>query len=741
MSYTIRKLARGISSFWTSRTPLLSQIVFDTTLNRLRIGDGATAGGLLVANVADLPSSSRTTVGNANYAITTSDLYIALNAILTAIRTLTLPAANAVPAGRVITIQDEAGGVSQTFYHLIAPAGTDTINGAAGNWVQKTKRGAVTLRSDGASNWSVQLDRGRSVVSDTAYTATMGDSVIAYASITAARAVTLPAASAFPVGQRLTIVDESGSASATNTITINRAGADTINGAASQVINQARGYIALVSDGSSKWTIVDSSVVSGSQVVGGVINNVPIGSTTAAAGSFTTLSASGSATFSGGLTQGAAVGVVTISNGGMAFGGTAPLLAGYVSGGGADQKYWDWSYGSATLQGRAANDAYSSSNPWITVNRGSGFTISNVSFPVQVNVTSASATAFAVGRQGTTNPGLNVDASIANCVTGINIRSLVAGNGSLVQAISSGANENLAFDAKGAGVVFLGANSTGGVNLASGGGPTVVNGASTLTGQLTLNATPFVIPAHCRLVRQDATHLKLVPYNGNMIKIAGNMYPIPAAGITLANGTFAAGTFYYIYALQTGGVVSLENSTTGHSTDSTAGNVGVEIKTGDNTRSLVGAVLVDGAASFFDSDTNRWTLSWLNRQPKRLRNQFTAARSTTSATFVEINSEIRCNFLAWADDLPSFTATGQVSGSTTNTTAAAISVDGVAPSGTVNSIGPNIVAFSTNWAQPVSEGAGHYATLFGGTSSGTGNYPTSSVSSGGFCELHGTILG
>lgn len=95
-------------------------------------------------------------------------------------------------------------------------------------------------------------------IADANATITATDSTVAYTSITAARTVSLPAANAVPAGFRVLIVDESGNASAVNTITINRAGADTINGAASTVINAAYGCRELISDGGTKWTIIRS---------------------------------------------------------------------------------------------------------------------------------------------------------------------------------------------------------------------------------------------------------------------------------------------------------------------------------------------------------------------------------------------------------------------------------------------------------------------------------------------------
>ncbi len=207
----------------------------------------------------------RTPIGDANYAASVNDRYLGLTAQLTAIRTITLPAAATVPPGRQLVLQDEAGGVSPAFYHSIVPTGTDTINGGA-SWLQKTKRGGVVLRSNGANAWNVLVIEERTAVADTSYVATFGDSLIAFTSLSTARTVTLPAAAAYPVGKRLTIVDESGACSSSFTISILRAGTDTINGGANAALTLAFAYLALESDGVSKWTIVDSSAVVSSQI-------------------------------------------------------------------------------------------------------------------------------------------------------------------------------------------------------------------------------------------------------------------------------------------------------------------------------------------------------------------------------------------------------------------------------------------------------------------------------------------
>lgn len=95
----------------------------------------------------------RTSFGDADYVASPADRYIGLTAALTAPRTLTLPAASAFPSGMILTVQDEAGGISSTNTLTVARAGADTINGAT-SYVLNSARSGVELRSDGISKWS-----------------------------------------------------------------------------------------------------------------------------------------------------------------------------------------------------------------------------------------------------------------------------------------------------------------------------------------------------------------------------------------------------------------------------------------------------------------------------------------------------------------------------------------------------------------------------------------------------------
>src|SRR5215207_2766373 len=114
---------------------------------------------------------TRASFGNTNYSVLTTDRYVALTATLTAQRTVTLPAANTVPAGRLLTIQDEAGGINGANTLKVQATGADTINGAAFVTIAQV-RGGVTLRCDGSSKWSyTALALSASDIADDAITA------------------------------------------------------------------------------------------------------------------------------------------------------------------------------------------------------------------------------------------------------------------------------------------------------------------------------------------------------------------------------------------------------------------------------------------------------------------------------------------------------------------------------------------------------------------------------------------
>jgi hypothetical protein len=95
------------------------------------------------------------------------------------------------------------------------------------------------------------LSCGYNTQAGTTYTVLAGDCYVGFSS-SSARTITLVAANAFIPGQWLIIDDQSGAAS-TGNITINRAGADTIDGGTSTTIVTNNGDKIFISDGVSKW--------------------------------------------------------------------------------------------------------------------------------------------------------------------------------------------------------------------------------------------------------------------------------------------------------------------------------------------------------------------------------------------------------------------------------------------------------------------------------------------------------
>jgi hypothetical protein len=149
----------------------------------------------------------------------------------------------------------------------------------------------------------------------------------------------------------------------------------------------------------------------------------------------------------------------------------------------------------------------------------------------------------------------------------------------------------------------------------------------------------------CRLTKSGA-NLLLSPYNGNGLTINGVAYAIPSAGVTLAPTALAVGTTFYIYAYMSAGTMTLEASATGHATDTTTG---IEIKSGDATRTLVGLARTITGPAWVDSATQRFVISWFNRRPIQMNYSSGVDFSSSSGSNVQINTYQLLEFLCWGD--------------------------------------------------------------------------------------------
>lgn len=187
-------------------------------------------------------------------------------------------------------------------------------------------------------------------------------------------------------------------------------------------------------------------------------------------------------------------------------------------------------------------------------------------------ITSASATALAVGLNGATNPALLVDASTASSATGIKIKSAAAAGGVAVSVITSGTNENLTIDAAGSGTITVGGTSTGAITLTR---ATTMSAALTYGGVALSNA---------------------VTGTGNMVLATSPSFTTPVLGTpssgNLSNCTAYPGTS----ALVTTGALASGSIANGFGTIATANTIN-STGTTDATSTTTGMILTAGGIS------------------------------------------------------------------------------------------------------------------------------------------------
>lgn len=112
----------------------------------------------------------------------------------------------------------------------------------------------------------------------------------------------------------------------------------------------------------------------------------------------------------------------------------------------------------------------------------------------------------------------------------------------------------------------------------------------------------------CQLAYVSTSQIRLRPFDGNGLVINGVMQQVPAAGVTLAPTGLTPSTVYSIYAFMSGTTMTLEASTTA----AVQNTAGVYIKTGDSTRTLVGAVYINTGPAFVNTGGICGVRSWFN---------------------------------------------------------------------------------------------------------------------------------
>jgi hypothetical protein len=141
----------------TSSLGTIGQVVQATTGQTANLTEWQNSSGVAIASVSATGTvvasafAAAYTTKSANYTLTSSDSVVVGDASGGAF-TLTLPAANSVPAGRQFRFKKKDNVVGNNL--TVAAAGSDTIDGAT-SFVLNIQYQSVTLVSDGSSNWWV----------------------------------------------------------------------------------------------------------------------------------------------------------------------------------------------------------------------------------------------------------------------------------------------------------------------------------------------------------------------------------------------------------------------------------------------------------------------------------------------------------------------------------------------------------------------------------------------------------
>lgn len=250
--------------------------------------------------------------------------------------------------------------------------------------------------------------------------------------------------------------------------------------------------------------------------------------------------------------------------------------------------------------------------------------------------------------------------------------------------------------------------------LESTGGATPVTAASKSQHAVQLGQVGH---GQCKVGIVDPTHIGLSPYNGQNLIINGVPCKVPVPNPQLSNASTVANTFYYIYAFMNAGVMMLEASTTTHvpHTD------GVEIKSGDPTRTLVAALYANAANQFVRSQSYVGLINWFNRASLGLAQSATTS-TFSSAAMAEITQTDRVSFINWQDESVKVAITGTMNLGSAATVQFNVYVNGLinrlSNGGATNVTGANIPCGHPGNIS-VNEGQLNYTTVFASTTAGT----------------------
>jgi hypothetical protein len=179
---------------------------------------------------------------------------------------------------------------------------------------------------------------------------------------------------------------------------------------------------------------------------------------------------------------------------------------------------------------------------------GASFSLPLGTTPISLDSVGQTVTAstFAAGANGGTNPAFKVDGSAGSAATGLKVTAAAAGSGVAIAVISSGSNDALTLDALGTGSITIGSVSTGNVVLGTSGHTLTLNnttGAVTLAaGGLTLTTGNLLLSSGTATVTSTSASAFCVGRQGAtdpVLKVNANTGTV-ATGVSIT-GAAAAG--------------------------------------------------------------------------------------------------------------------------------------------------------------------------------------------------------
>ena len=242
-------------------------------------------------------------------------------------------------------------------------------------------------------------------------------------------------------------------------------------------------------------------------------------------------------------------------------------------------------------------------------------------------------------------------------------------------------------------------------------------------------------------LRLNGSDLQLIRSNGKLLTINGANYEIPSSGVSLAPTSLSSATVYHIYAYMSGGTMTLEASTTARETSTTTG---MQVKTGDPTRTFVGWARTNGSTQWVDNSISAHVISWFNPRKKALLSVQTANNAFTSTSMAKISTVYDLFFLIHPDYAPELRFNGSAFASVSGIrVSVACAVDSTVYEGCL--IQPadtgGLSVSSTAVAPSLSEATAYTASVYGAVSSGTGTLQYFSTAPGFRCSLSVTVWG